>query len=56
MDIQEFINSLPEGFVGVLSESEIRRYSRTDLKQKTRLAELIFYPENMIDDWLKVLT
>lgn len=55
MDIQEFINSLPEGFIGILSESEIRRYSRTDLKQKTRLAELIFYPENMIDQWEKYI-
>lgn len=52
MDFEEFMEQFDKCELG-LSKDELLLYSRQDLSKKENIAELVFYPDNMIDDWQK---
>lgn len=51
MDFKDFCDMLDNGQIAMCSDSELLRYSRSDLQQKEDLVELIGYPDNLLDNW-----
>lgn len=55
MDFKEFCDQLDSGEIAMCSDTELIRYSRSDLKSKENLVEIIAYPDNMVDGWEKYI-